>query len=146
MRERKAVIMNKGSIYITSTDMKRLEKLLSTKDLQNTKDKGSLEHLKLELDRAIVVGSEHIPVDAVTMNSRVRLTDLETGETMIWTLVFPWNANVNEGKISILAPVGTAIIGCKSQDVVEIEVPSGSMRLKIDEILYQPEAAGDFRS
>jgi regulator of nucleoside diphosphate kinase len=97
------------------------------------------------LDRAIVVGPECVPVDAVTMNSRVRLTDLKTGETMVWTLVFPWNANVDEGRISILAPVGTAIIGCKSQDIVEIEVPSGSMRLKIDEILYQPEASGDLR-
>jgi regulator of nucleoside diphosphate kinase len=145
MRERKVVTMNKGSIYITSNDMERLGKLLSTKDFQNTQDRRSLEHLRLELDRAIVVGSEHIPVDAVTMNSRVRLTDLKTGETMVWTLVFPWNANVDEGKISVLAPVGTAIIGCKSQDVVELEVPSGSMRLKIDEILYQPEAGEDLR-
>jgi regulator of nucleoside diphosphate kinase len=145
MRERKAVTMNKSSIHITSADMQRLEKLLSTKDFQNTKDKGSLDHLRVELDRAIVVGPECVPVDAVTMNSRVRLTDLKTGETMVWTLVFPWNANVDEGRISILAPVGTAIIGCKSQDIVEIEVPSGSMRLKIDEILYQPEASGDLR-
>ncbi len=133
----------RSQLYITSADLKRLERFLSTKDLRNVKDNRHLESLQLKLGRAIVVKPENIPGDVITMNSQVHLTNLETGEKMVWTLAFPWNANIDEGKISILAPVGTAIIGCKSKDVIELEVPSGSIRLKIDEILYQPEAAGN---
>jgi regulator of nucleoside diphosphate kinase len=78
------------------------------------------------------------------MNSTVRLIDLETGEPETYTLVYPENAEPAAGKISILAPVGTAMLGYAVGDVFEWEVPAGMRRLKVDAILYQPEAAGDF--
>ena len=76
------------------------------------------------------------------MNSRVRLTDVETNEEQIYTVVFPSEANLEDGKISILAPIGTAILGYRVGDTVEWRVPGGVRTLRIEEILYQPEAEG----
>jgi regulator of nucleoside diphosphate kinase len=78
------------------------------------------------------------------MRSKVRLRDLDTGEEMVYTLVFPSEANFDEGKISVLAPVGTAMLGYRVGSLIEWEVPSGRRRLKVEELLYQPEAAGDY--
>jgi regulator of nucleoside diphosphate kinase len=63
---------------------------------------------------------------------------------MIYSLVFPNEADADEGRISILAPVGTAMIGYRVGDVIEWQVPSGLRRLKVEEIIYQPEASGDY--
>ena len=78
------------------------------------------------------------------MRSKVRLRDVNTGEGMVYTLVFPAEANFEEGKISVLAPVGTAMLGYRVGSRIEWQVPSGLRRLKVEEILYQPEAAGDY--
>ena len=72
------------------------------------------------------------------------MKDLDTQEEMTYTLVFPADANIKENKISVLAPIGTAMIGYKVGDVIEWPVPSGQRRLKVIGILYQPEAAGDY--
>ena len=80
----------------------------------------------------------------VTMNSKVLLEDLDNRERMTVTLVFPADANADEGAVSVLAPVGTAILGYSEGDVVEWPVPDGVRRLKIRKVVYQPEAAGDF--
>ncbi len=87
---------------------------------------------------------ERIPPDVVTMNSRVVLRDLDSDETMTYTLVFPKDADIGAGAISVLAPVGTAIIGYAVGAVIEWPVPGGIRRIRIEQILYQPEAAGDF--
>jgi regulator of nucleoside diphosphate kinase len=63
---------------------------------------------------------------------------------MVYTLVFPSEANFDEGKISVLAPVGTAMLGYRVGDSIEWEVPSGRRRLKVEELIYQPEASGDY--
>lgn len=78
------------------------------------------------------------------MNSMVRLKDLDSGEEMTYTLVFPDMADISSKKISILAPIGTALIGYKVGDSIEWEVPAGIRKLKVEEIVYQPEAAGDY--
>jgi len=85
-----------------------------------------------------------IPADVITMRSKVSLKDLKSGQTVMYSLVFPSEANSNEGRISVLAPIGTALLGNRSGDVVESRVPSGLRRLKVKEILYQPEAAGNY--
>jgi Transcription elongation factor len=131
-------------IYITDSDNKRLRALLSSQNIQNGTHKQFLNNLRIELDRAIVVTSEDIPEDVVTMHSQVILTDLDTGEMVECSLVFPGNADFDKNKISILAPVGTAIIGCRAKDIIDFEVPAGRTQLRINTILYQPEAAGDF--
>jgi regulator of nucleoside diphosphate kinase len=76
------------------------------------------------------------------MNSRVRLTDIDTNEQQVYTVTFPSEANLDQRKISVLAPIGTAILGYRVGDTVQWRVPGGIRKLLIEEILYQPEAAG----
>ena len=135
---------NMTTIYITESDYQRLSGLIETTRERNGVDKEYLNKLELELERAEIVDPRNIPADVITMRSKVRLKDLVSGETNIYSLVFPTEADFTQGKISILAPIGTAILGYKRGDSIEWPVPSGLRRLKVDEILYQPEAAGNF--
>ena len=134
MRERK--------IYITDLDMQRLQKLLEGSHNWNDRDREYLEDLEAELDRAIVVSSRKVPPDIVTMNSQIRVTDLDSGKEMTIQLVFPSEADYEQGKISIMAPIGTALLGYRVGDAVEWRVPAGMRRLRVEEVVYQPEAAG----
>jgi regulator of nucleoside diphosphate kinase len=136
--------MTKRSIHITDFDMERLRKLLEGTKHWNLKDRQYLEHLEEELDRAVLVPSKKIPANVVTMNTHMRVKDLDTDKEMSVQLVFPSEADFERGKISILAPIGTALIGYCAGDTVEWKVPSGVRRLQIEEITYQPEAAGDY--
>jgi regulator of nucleoside diphosphate kinase len=107
------------------------------------KDQNSLEKLQSELDRANIVPSLLVGHDVVTMNSRVKLKDIDTQETMEYEVVFPQEANLERNKLSILAPVGTALLGYRIGDKIRWEVPAGVRTLEIVQILYQPEAAGE---
>ncbi len=124
--------------------MSRLEELLEVASEFSGRDNKHLEELSKELLRAEVVDSENIPADVITMNSRVRLVDLDSKEERIYTLVFPSEANIDENKISILAPIGTAMLGYRVGDTIKWQVPAGTRRLKVKAILYQPESAGDY--
>ena len=135
--------MTRGTIYITDYDMQRLQKLLEGAQKWNHKDRDYLEHLEEELDQAVLVPSKKVPPNVVTMNTRMRVTDLDTGREMLLHLVYPSEADFEKGKISILAPIGTALIGYRAGDTVEWKVPAGIRRLRIEEITYQPEAAGN---
>lgn len=136
--------MSDKKIYITELDRRRLIDLIM--DAQSGQYRGSvyLENLRGELERAEIVLPNEIPGDVVTMNSEVSLIDLDTGEEEIYILVYPEKANAAEGRISILAPVGTAMLGYRVGDVFEWDVPAGKRRLRINKILYQPESAGDY--
>ena len=136
--------MTDKPIQITEFDLDRLKKLLE--DATHTEYRGSdyLVRLQAELDRAQVVLPHAVSQVVVTMNSTVVLFDLDTGEDETYTLVFPENADISSGKISILAPVGTGMLGYEVGDTFEWDVPGGVRRLKVKQILYQPEAAGDY--
>ncbi|HNR39074.1 MAG TPA: nucleoside diphosphate kinase regulator [Acidobacteriota bacterium] len=136
--------MQPRRIFITEYDKERLEKILPATPDSTNRNRQDLRNLAKELARAKIVPPERIPPDVVTMNSRVVLRDLNSDETMTYTLVFPKDADIGAGAISILAPVGTAIIGYAVGDVIEWPVPGGTRRIRIEQILYQPEAAGDF--
>ncbi|MDR4458971.1 MAG: nucleoside diphosphate kinase regulator [Nitrospirales bacterium] len=138
--------MEHRDIYITEFDLNRLTELLGVWQTFNGSKATSihLESLIEELDRAHIVLPEDIPADVVTMNSRVRLSDPSKEEDLIYTLVFPRDADSGAGKISVLAPIGTAILGYRVGDIIEWPVPLGTRKVKIEEVLYQPEAAGDF--
>ncbi len=131
------------SIYITELDYNRLSGLIDRTRERNGNDREYLNKLEAELDRAEIVEPNDIPADVITMRSKVRLKDLVSGESNTYSLVFPREADFAEGKISILAPIGTAILGYRQGDIIEWLVPSGLRKLKVEEILYQPEAAGD---
>lgn len=131
---------NNRTIYITESDMKKLKPLLD--NARNSRD--DLRSLKAELDLARVVLPSEIPADVITMNSRARLYDPVTGEKMVYTLAFPADASIEEERISVLAPVGTAMLGRRAGDEFQWLVPAGPIRLRVEEVLYQPEAAGDY--
>jgi regulator of nucleoside diphosphate kinase len=96
--------------------------------------------LKRELDRAIVVSSVAVPPDVATMNSMVRYIDETSGEQRTVFLVYPHKADGSAGKISVLAPVGTALLGLSEGQAIEWGFPDGSRRrLKLLEVVYQPE-------
>jgi regulator of nucleoside diphosphate kinase len=132
------------SIYVTEPEYNRLRALIETTRERQGVDWEYLSKLEAELDRAEIVDAKEIPADVITMRSKVRLKDLVSGEANIYSLVFPTEADFSEGRISILAPIGTAILGYKRGDTIEWPVPSGLRRLKVDKILYQPEAAGNY--
>jgi len=136
--------MRERAIYITHFDMERLQKLLEGARLWSQRDREYLDKLEEELDRAILVASEDVPGDVVTMNSLISVRDLDSKKEMTLRLVFPSDADYEQGRISILAPIGTALIGYRAGDTVEWRVPAGVKRLKIIAVLYQPEAAGDY--
>jgi regulator of nucleoside diphosphate kinase len=134
--------MPERTIYITEFDRERLEKLIAAAEESDGHERKDLDSLAGELDKAEIVSPKDIPPDVVTMNSKVVLRDLGTSEKMTYVLVFPGDADIDTGAISVLAPVGTAILGYAKGDVVEWAVPSGTRRIRIEEVLYQPEAAG----
>lgn len=136
--------MSGKPIQITRFDLERLNKLINEAKFTEYRKSPYLEKLQLELDRAEVVSPQEVPSDVITMNSTVCLLDLDTGEEEIYTLVFPEDAELSQGKISVLAPIGTAMLGYEVGDVFEWEVPAGKRNLRVKKILYQPEASGDY--
>ena len=133
------------NIYITKADHERLSKLIEiAREREGEANREYVDRLEEELDHAEVVQQKDIPADVITMRSMVRLKDLDTSEEMIYRLVFPTEANYDEGKISILAPIGTAMLGYRRGDVIEWQVPSGVRRLSVEEVLYQPESKGEY--
>jgi len=131
-------------LFVTDTDRDRLEKLLLGTRQWSSRDKAHLQALEEELDKAHTVESREIPGDVVTMRSQVRVRDMKSGAEMDISVVFPSEADSEQGKISVLAPIGTALLGYRVGDVVEWKVPGGLRRLKVERILYQPEAAGHY--
>ena len=138
-------MIRQTTIYITKTDRERLGNLIQL--VRNQDDRAHLAYvnrLEAELEEAEIVAPEEIPPDVVTMRSKVKLNDLDTGEETIYSIVFPTEANSDEGKISILAPLATALLGYRRGNIVEFRAPSRLRRLMIEEILYQPESVGDY--
>lgn len=133
----------KKTLYITDCDMTRLKELVEVLERSNTIDRQHQVRLKEELDRAEVIPAEAAPASLITMSSRVWIRDLDTGEEKILTLVYPQFADIEDNKISVLAPIGTALLGYQVGDTIEEEVPGGKRSLKVKRILYQPESAGE---
>src|SRR3954470_14063228 len=131
-------------IHITSQDKERLEDVLAEVAISDRRKQGDLPALREELERAVIVDPKVVPNDVITMNSQADLLDLESGETVTFTLVFPADANVEAGKISVLAPIGAGMLGYRVGDEFEWNVPAGTRRMRVTRVDYQPEAAGDF--
>lgn len=122
--------------------MKRLRELLRSTSDPFGMDRQYLETLRAELDRAKIVTPEAIDAEVVTMNSVVRVRDSGTGRTTTLTLVFPDDANPLEDRISVMAPLGAALLGYRAGDRVSFKLPAGVRTCEIEEVVYQPEAAG----
>ena len=129
-------------IYITEQDRHRLQDLIEVGRAKPNGHATYIDALDREVSRSCVVDRNSVPGDVVTMNSRVRLRDMDSGEIEVYTLVYPSMADPGENRISVLAPVGTAIVGSRAGDVIEWPVPAGSRRLLVEDVVYQPEKAG----
>jgi len=123
------------SLYLTQDDLQRLSRLLEGQD-------GRFANLEGELARASVVPREEIPPDVVTMKSRVLFENETTGERREVTLVYPNDADIDAGKISVLVPVGTALLGLRVGQSMDWTLPSGDKhRYRVITVPYQPESA-----
>jgi len=136
--------MRDREIVVTEFDQRRLRNLLEGARRWNARDRTHVDHLGSELDRAQVVLPVDVPPDVVTMNSEVAIRDLDSNEEITFAVVFPSAANGNRQKISILAPIGTAVLGYRVGDTIEWNVPGRTRRLRIERVLFQPEAARQF--
>ncbi len=130
------------NIIITVADRQRLVALIEQTQSVGLVERRYLRDLEHELERATTVAPEEVPPNVITMNSTARLRDLDTDEVFDYTLVYPREADAQAQKISILAPVGTALLGYRVGDVIEWPIPAGKIRLKVEEVTYQPERAG----
>lgn len=133
------------AIYITSDDAQKLRELIWEAQRSDYRGSTYLQMLSKELERAVIIDAQNIPADVITMNSKVSLIDVETGEEMLYTLVFPEDADAIQGRISVLAPIGTAMLGYRVGDTFEWETPGGKLKMRVGKVLYQPEASGDAR-
>ncbi|QEG41970.1 nucleoside diphosphate kinase regulator [Roseimaritima ulvae] len=131
--------MARRKIILNQDDHERLQELLHSAFANAFGDKPYLRDLRGELDTARVVDVQDVPQDVVTMDSIVRLRDMQSHELETYTLVYPDEADIAAGKLSVLAPIGTAILGYQVGDVVRWKVPSGISRWRIEELVYQPE-------
>lgn len=132
--------MKNQNIIITVADKEELECILNVAGKISERAQCELQGLKSEMERAQVIPSDRIAPDVITLNSTAELLDLETGEIMNFTLVLPRDAQIDDGKISVLAPLGTAMLGYRVGDEFEWPIPYGLRRLKITQVHFQPEA------
>ena len=133
----------KDSIIVTDFDKRRLLGLIEI-FRDRSRDPDSLDELALELEHADIVDPWNVPADVVTMNSTVEFVDLDTRERRTLTVVFPGAANAASGRVSILAPVGRALLGARQGAQVECPTPGGIRRVVVERISFQPEANGQF--
>jgi regulator of nucleoside diphosphate kinase len=132
--------VRKHNITISSADHDRLLTLIHSARLDWRVPRLSLDVLEGELARAEIVEPSELPRDVVAMNSTVWFRDLDTQESERYQLVFPAGADVIHGRISVFAPIGTALLGFRLRDVVEWQVPQGRRRLAITKVVQQQAA------
>ncbi len=133
-----------SKIIINRLDYARIKKSINDAKQFRSISNDEAEKLLKELDSAKIVEPEAIPSNVVTMNSIVKLSFHNNNKQIQFQIVYPEQANVKENKISIFSPIATALIGYKENDEIEWIVPAGLTKIRIDEIIYQPEAAGDY--
>jgi regulator of nucleoside diphosphate kinase len=113
-------------IHLRRSDADTLTRLVESAAW--SRDSRSAELLDEELGRARVVADDALPASYVALDSRVRFQDLQTGEQREITLVLPWNVDSAQGSISVLSPVGSALIGLRVGDDIDWPLPSGRLR------------------
>ncbi len=133
----------KKKILITRKNYDRLIEAISQARSLGTAN-GNLDKIGEELKKARIVEPEKIPADVVTMNSTVEVVEKVTRKKMTLQLAYPDAADIRQRRISVFAPVGTALIGYREGDEIEWEVPGGRKTFRIQKLVHQPEAAGNF--
>ncbi|MGH8213582.1 MAG: nucleoside diphosphate kinase regulator [Rhodanobacteraceae bacterium] len=129
------------SITISSIDLQRLEAMLES---QHYRDQPGAAALQKELERARVVEPKDLPHDVVSMNSIAECVEEGSGRAHELTLVYPRDADAAQSRVSVLAPVGMALLGMRVGQSIDWPAPAGMLRLRVTAIRYQPEAAGEY--
>ena len=129
-------------LTMTEFDLRRLDALFER--IRRHVNPPARTDLEREVERATVVKPEEIPATVVTMNSQVQVVDIDSAERRCLTLVFPAMASIDAGRVSVLAPLGTALLGSREGSQVAWVTPRGARQLRIERVVYQPEAAGRF--
>jgi len=127
-------------IYITSEDHQKLVEIMNEEIKRTLENQRYAQDLLKELEKCEIVDPEEISDKVITMNSKVSFRFSDSDKTLVYTLVFPQEADISKGKISILSPIGTALIGYQEGDVIKWSVPSGEKQIKVEKIIYQPES------
>ena len=135
--------MNDTKIYLTESECRQLRDMVS----QHLHDREGRDHpaflrLDQELARANVLSPEQMPGDVVTMNSRVRVSVLDTGHQWDFVVSWPADADPDQSRISVLAPLGMAMLGCRKGQTVEWRMPEGNCTLRVEDVEYPPRANG----
>lgn len=134
---------NEQRIIVTEADLERLHRMLESHAV--SRDSETAEMLEMELSRAEVVRPDMVPSNVVTMNSSVVFEDAQSGEQREVTLVYPPDASAGTGRVSILAPIGTALLGLSVGQSIDWPLPGGrTKKLRIVKVTYQPEALGHY--
>ncbi len=134
--------MSRPAIIINDLDAERLDRLLEQPQYATLP---VAQALNAELDRAEMRSPEKMPADVVTMNSRVKFRDLSSGEEHVRTLVYPANLTDSDNQLSVMAPVGAALLGLRVGDTINWVLPNGNQtNLEVLALEFQPEAAGEF--
>jgi regulator of nucleoside diphosphate kinase len=126
-------VMRDSPIVITRTDAARLRELLAARAFAE-RDHDHLHELGEELERARIAEQDEVPADVIGIYTRVHVLDLVSGERRELTLVLPRESNAGAGRISVLAPLGTALLGYRSGDVVEWQMPGGLRRMRVESV------------
>ena len=129
---------------MSSLDLARIRERIKDVKYQNYYTIREIEKLQAELDRARVVEPHQIPDNVITMNAIVTVKYLTTGKEFTIRLVYPEQANVKENRVSVFAPIGAALLGYRQGDTIHWQAPGGNIKIKVQDVAYQPEAAGSF--
>jgi regulator of nucleoside diphosphate kinase len=130
--------MRNRQVVVTQRDAARLRALLASY-ARSARDDGHLDELGLEIERALVLEPGQVPRDVVTMHARVRVLDLATAERRDLVLVYPAESDIAANRVSVLAPLGTALLGYREGDEVEWQMPGGLRRLRIESVVQEGE-------
>jgi len=137
--------MKANRIIVSDRDARRLRVLIDQALHLGPREREYALRLQGEIDRAEIVPEDKLPEDVIALYSRVELEDLSDGEVSVYTLVFPEEADVTEGKISILAPIGTGMLGFRVGDEFQWDTPGGEMRLKVRKVTAHAEEGMNLR-
>ena len=138
--------MPDSSVIVTDADMDRLTRVVRAFKHSLLRDQQQLELLDQTLAAAEVRPLGRVPKDVIRMNSCVRVFDFDTRRRGLYTLAFPEEASISRGMISVLAPLGIALLGRRKEDVIEAQVPGGTRRLRVEGVKQQPDVTNTMSS
>lgn len=126
--------MSSRTIIVTDRDFWPLNALVRARAAHFTRDREHIDGLEKELARSVPVAPDEVPADVVTMHSRVRVRDVQSGAERTYALVYPHEADLSSGRLSVLAPLGTALLGYRERDEIEWPMPGGLRRIRIESV------------